>query len=339
MGEVCSVLIVGGGPAGASCAFELAKTNRDVIVCDHSHPREKPCGGAVSPYVFEKFPFLKRFQSEDGTPTKFRIMTSEDRQIRTNVSETGFNISRQVFDQEILNMAVSIGARLRREKVLDVEKRSRFWKVKTTSGILSTKVLVGADGVNSLVRRKTLGPISGKNLALAYGYMATGFEKTYSIIKYLGAIQGYAWFFPRKNDASVGIWSVLEHGSKLKHLLDDFINSYCPNIDIISKFCAMVPSAREQEFFRLPCAGKNWVLIGDAAGHVDPITGEGILYALWSGKLAAEAIMRNDVKFYDRLWRKQYGKSFRDRTIVKGTLYDNLTVELSAILNSFYSKP
>jgi flavin-dependent dehydrogenase len=96
----------------------------------------------------------------------------------------------------------------------------------------------------------------------------------------------------------------------------------------ISRFAAMFPLARNSDFFTLPCAGIDWILVGDAAGHVDPITGEGILYALWSSKLAAEAIRRNDLESFDNLWRKEYGNSLREKCAQRDAFYNPLMIEL-----------
>ncbi len=333
------VVIVGGGPAGAYCAFELARQGIYATVFDHSHPREKPCGGGISPSVIEKFPFVEQFLSKGGVSTDFKIISCTNREIVATGFKKGFNISRRCFDEEILNMAAQNGAKLIKEKVIGVQRKQNFWTIKTNKRLVRAKILVGADGVNSLIRRKTIGAIPKENLELTYGYIATGVEKTFSIVKYLDVIPGYIWIFPRHNHSSIGIGSELKYGKMLKKLLDDFIRSYSPHIKIISRFAAMLPSAQDPEFFMIPCAGEDWILVGDAAGHVDPISGEGILYALWSGKLAAEVIKKNNLKLYDNLWREQYGNHLRERCIQKDTFYNPLTIELSILLRSFHSKP
>jgi flavin-dependent dehydrogenase len=249
-------------------------------ILDHSHPREKQCGGGVSPPVIQKFPFLENFRSKGFIFGDFKIISCTNTQVITKGLANGFSISRQYLDEKILNMAIKKGARVVKEKVIDLRMKGKRWEIKTNKGVLSARIIVGADGVSSLVRRKILSPISKENLALTFGYLATPIGKEFAAIKFLAEIPGYIWVFPGRNYSNLGIGGELKYGSMLKSLLDAFISSYCATIRIISKYAAMLPSVSNPEFFKLPCAGENWILIGDAAGHLDPISGGGILYAL-----------------------------------------------------------
>jgi len=157
---------------------------------------------------------------------------------------------------------------------------------------------------------------------LTFGYLTTSLGKDDATIKFLAEMPGYIWVFPGNGYSNIGIGSELKYGSMLKRLLNAFINSHFPRIKIISRYAALLPSASNPEFFNLPCAGENWILIGDAAGHVDPISGGGILYALWGGKLAAQAIRSNDLKSFESMWRNEYGKNLEERCKNKGAFYD-----------------
>jgi geranylgeranyl reductase family protein len=326
------VLIIGGGPAGAYCALNLAKKHIKPTILDYSHPREKPCGGGISPPVLKKFPFLEVFRSRGFTFGHFNIITCSNTLLMTSNLENGFCISRKCLDQGILEMAVQNGAKLIPEKVLNIQKRGKIWNVITDKRTFSTKVLVGADGVNSIVRRKTLSPICGENLALAFGYITNSLEKKDATIKFLAEIPGYIWVFPGKGYSNIGIGSELKHGKKLKGLLDAFLNSHFSDIKIKSRYAAMLPSASNPRFFKLPCAGPNWILIGDAAGHVDPISGGGILYALWGGELAAKAIENNDLQSFDKIWRKEYGGFLEERCKNKEAFYDPVKSTISILI-------
>ncbi|MHA2408185.1 MAG: geranylgeranyl reductase family protein [Candidatus Ranarchaeia archaeon] len=326
------VVIVGGGPSGAYCAFNLARQGIEPVILDQSHPREKRCGGGISPAVLKKFPFVEKFRSRGFTFGNFKIISCIDTQVITKSLENGFCISRKCFDQGILEMAIQNGAKIVKEKVLDVREKGKIWNVITNKTIFSTKVLVGADGVNSIVRRKTVGPISTENLALTFGYITTSLEKDNATIRFLAEIPGYIWVFPGKDYSNIGLGSELKHGRMLKSLIDAFINSHFPRIKIISRYAAMLPSASNPKFFRLPCAGANWILIGDAAGHVDPISGGGILYALWGGELAAQAIESNDLKSFDKTWKEAYGGILEERCKNKEAFYDPLKSTISMFI-------
>lgn len=332
MKRVEDVVIAGAGPAGAYCALQLSKKGVYASIFDPSHPREKPCAGGISPSVIEKFPVLEKFRSM-GTPFgKLKIISCTNNEVLSAYLENGFRISRRFLDEGILNMAIQNGAKIVKEKVIAIQKKGSLWKIKTNKGLISARNLVGADGVNSIVRRKTIGPISRGNLALTFGYMTTSLEKEKATIKFLSEIPGYIWVFPGNDSSNIGIGSELRYGSILKKLLDTFISSYCDQIGITSRYAAMVPSAKKPEFFSPPCAGENWILIGDAAGHVDPISGEGIIYALWGGKLAAEAIEKNNLKSYDNKWREEYGTNLIERCKNRDFFYNPIGSTISILL-------
>ena len=300
------VAIVGGGPAGAFCAIELAKQGNYPTIFDHSHPREKPCGGGITTQVLKKFPFIENFRSGGFTVSNTRIISYNGIEVIAKENLYDFCVSRMLLDRGILEIAQEKGANLKTEKVLDIKKMKTGWKIKTNNEFYHAKILVGADGVNSIVRRNTVGPISKENLALTFGYRAICNNDVQATIKFLSETRGYIWVFPGNGYFNIGIGGELDHGSKLKKILDHFIHAYYPETKITTEYAALLPSANMPEFFSLPCSGKDWILLGDAAGHVDPTTGEGIFYALSGGGLGALAIKENNANSFDAMWRREF---------------------------------
>jgi len=238
------------------------------------------------------------------------------------------NVSRECLDKYILQNATDNGAKLIERRVVGIEEEADCWIVRTRDGEYRSKLIVGADGVNSVVRRKTIGPIPRENLAACAGYFARGVERDYNVVKFIRGYTGYAWIIPRETHSSIGIGVELRHAGKLKKLMEEFIAEYCPNIEKISRFGALIPIVTDPAFYKIPCSGKNWILIGDAAGHVAPISGEGIRYALWSAELAAEAIAEGNPAKFDTLWRKKYSWHFNMASRLTGFCYSPLVLEL-----------
>jgi len=324
------VAIVGGGPAGSYCAYCLAKNDVNPIIFDHTHPREKPCGGLVSPLAQKLFPFLKEIPIEHCERNKIYFISPYGKRLCLSSRKSKLLcFSRLKLDQFLVNMAVNKGAELIKEKVIAVERKRNLWKVRTTRQSYIAKTLIGADGVNSLVRTNIIGPLSKVDKGFCYGYFVKGLEKEDLTIRFLFHRTGYIWVLPRAVHTSLGIGCAeISRSHGLKRELDVFIEQHYSHVEKISRWAALIPNVKDVKTFRIPVAGPNWILIGDAAGHVNPIIGEGIMYALLDGELAAQAIVENNPQLFDSLWRESYGWSlFRDIKLMKW-LYKKPFLEL-----------
>jgi geranylgeranyl reductase family protein len=333
------IIIVGGGPAGAYLGWLLAKQGLQPIILDHSHPREKPCGGGISVLAIDKFPFLKDVPEPKNIDFNFGLISPGGFSVMTSGKKGSWSLSRLIMDKYILDNAIECGCRFIPEKVIDVNQKDNIWKVKTKNAEFKARILIGADGVNSIVRKKIIGPIPKEHLGLCYGCFAVSNKKEQTYIKYLKNKKGYAWCFPRHDHLSIGVGTSSFNTKEIKSLFNEFKLTYYPDIKILSTWGAIIPNIKNDSFFKIPCSGNNWLLIGDAAGHVDSVTGEGITYALWSAELAAKAIKNKNLKSFDDLWRKQYGKTLSESCKMRDIFYNpwlaDTSIKLAAKSETF----
>ncbi len=325
------IVIVGGGPAGAYLGYLLAQNGLHPVIFDHTHPREKPCGGGISYLALHKFPIIKKATDIKGIGRKIKIIAPSGSESKVG-SGYLLGISRLKLDKFLLDLAINTGAIHIPEKVIDVIDKEDQWIVRTSNRAIKTKLLIGADGTNSIVRKKVIGPFNKKDITFTYSYLVKGAEKEVTTMKFLDGKQGYIWVFPRGDHTSIGICAEFNESRGLKKILDEYIEDTYPNITIMSKYSALVPTPGTQEFFHQPCTGKNWMLIGDAAGHVNSATVEGISYALWSAELASASIIHNNHREFDDLWRKEYGRDLSDSMKFKSIMYNPRFLDLSVKL-------
>ena len=316
--EYHEVAIVGGGPAGSSCASELAKNGVDTILFDHSHPREKPCGGAITQRIFEDFEIPKNVIEKY---VDWLILESPSgHRVEIHSDNLGIVVMRKKFDYFLFSQAKKLIETVE-EKVIDVKKDGIYWHIKTTGNNFKAKILIGADGCPSLIRGKVFKPIPKEFLGQTFGYHIPH-KKEHINKKFKNSLElyligkpylerGYVWIFPKSDCITVGIGSKLGT-SQLKERLHLFLNKNPSAKRIIfpekiKPHSHLVPFISDSSFFTERSSGKNWILIGDAAGHVNPITAEGIYYAMKGGKLAAKAIVNGNLEYYEKLWRADFG--------------------------------
>ena len=323
------VAIVGAGPAGSYCAYKLAENDSYPSIFDYSHPREKPCGGLTSGVAQEYFPFLKSLPIPHSERSTITLISPSGRRLIIRFRKGKIvSFSRLKFDQYLLNMAVNEGADLIEEKVIGLERKYGWWKVRTQKQSYAVETVVGADGVNSMVRRNIIGSLNKRDKGLCFGYFVKGLENEDITIKFSRAKKGYSWIIPRGEDTSLGIGSagICQH-HELKKELDAFISEFCPQAEKIFEWTALIPNVKDVKTFRTPIAGSNWILIGDAAGHVDSITGSGMIYALLDGELAAEVIVGKRLELFNKLWIETYGQTLLRATRLRDWVYKRPVLE------------
>ena len=302
--------IIGAGPSGAWAAYLLAQQGARVRLFDPSHPREKPCGGGVTGRALA---VVSRALSAADFPT-VRIRTARfvDTAARGEdtapTSESGHGsaillaadalvvASRAAFDGALLAAACRAGAELVAARVRQLGGHAGAFQIETADGGQHTAShLVGADGANSFVRRTLASAFRRDQLSIATGFFAHGITSNEIVIELMCDPPGYLWSFPRPDHLAIGICAQADAGvdaAALRSRVRDWIGRVgFTGYSRVEPYSWPIPSLSGADFETLDVSREGWYLLGDAAGLVDPITREGIYFALQSAQYAADALL------------------------------------------------
>ena len=293
------VLIVGAGPAGSWLSYRLATAGARVALVDGSHPREKPCGGGISARALERLrplalPCLARGVSiASGVFRAGRESAAVTLGDATPDSPALVVTSRREFDAALLAGAVSAGAHHVPLRVSSLARSETGWTIGAGGLTLQSSWLIGADGANSFVRRRVHQSFPRTDISVASGYYVHDRSSREIDIDFMQAPPGYLWSFPREDHLAVGMCGQANETSSEELLAAsrEWIGArWSAGGNRLTRYSWPIPSLSESALLRDRCAGDRWLLVGDAAGLVDPITREGIYFALESADLAARAL-------------------------------------------------
>ena len=292
--------VVGAGPAGAWAARQLAAGGMRVALFDASHPREKACGGGITGRALDEIAAAVPAETLDGVAVEDASFhagvgdeASVDLRPRGASRRRLLVVDRRSFDAALLEAAIRAGAEHIRERVTDVLVGSDGVRLQTNRRSYRCSRVIGADGVNSLVRRRTAGPLARADLSIATGYFVFGETSRDVRVEFVSAPPGYFWSFPRRDHLAVGACAQADAArvGPLAALVTERIRDAVRPGRQLVRYSWPIPSLGPASLAREQPAGDRWFLAGDAAGLVDPITREGIFFALRSASLAAEAIL------------------------------------------------
>jgi len=287
------VIIIGGGPSGALCGIELQKKGIKTCIIDQSSfPRDKVCGGLLtqkSVDLIEKY--LADLNPSEYIIDKTKVINFfyENQKITSfHTNQTFYYTERKAFDHILIKKYKELGGILFENRKINKEDIHLIDNsIQLDFEELKYKVLIGADGCNSVLAR--LNQLKRYDAFCIQGKQKHEHLEDKDIRIYFGiARYGYGWYFPKKDYASVGIIDDNATKSINKNAKPFFSKISDTKLNNIKG--AKIPSGH---LIKLKNLSNNTLLIGDAAGFTDPITGEGLFYAMLSGIYAAEAILEN----------------------------------------------
>jgi geranylgeranyl reductase family protein len=352
------VIIVGAGPAGSFAAERLARAGVRVALFDGRPEGEpKACGGGVTSKALKAWPHL--LEAVGRTIDELDMYSPSGKHLHLKLEEPFAVYSRIAFDTFLRERARQAGADVFADKISGQGfKRSiDAWTIKTKSGAdFSCKYLIGADGANSAIAKKLAGPLPPTEMEVAFGYRAPLPQSSdaATVVAFLPKWVGYAWAFPRIDHVSFGIATTqdaFDHEA-LDRLLWDFMVSYyadagqrfsgAPNniwkmkngdagTDLVrneleqsaERYAARIPGLAPRTWDTRKACGNGWALLGDAAGFADPVTGEGIYYAIKSAELFANAYLKGKPEDYESLWRADFGGDLKRASQMRRRFYGN----------------
>ena len=291
------IAVVGAGPAGARAAWVLARHGARVTIFDASHPREKPCGGGVTGRALALV--ADAIDATSFARTQIHTARFSGRESATVELDGSALVvaSRTQFDAALVAAAQQAGAQLDPTRVTDVRVASDGVLLTTRHGTRRADVVIGADGANSLVRRRVARPFRRDQLSIATGFFAHGVTSSEIVIEFVADPPGYIWSFPRPGHLAIGVCAEATAGfsaESLRSRTAEWIRATGIAAGArLEPYAWPIPSLAARDAQELTVAGPRWLLAGDAAGLVDPITREGIYFALASGQWAAESLLRD----------------------------------------------
>lgn len=289
--------VVGAGPSGAWGAYSLARRGARVLLIDPTHPREKPCGGGVTGRALELVAPAVDLQALPAVSVQaawFSASSTPSTAIVPLPEGALVVASRAQFDALLLDAARRAGALLLSGRATNLRRTASGFEIETSAGARHAAYLIGADGVNSFVRKRFAGAFRRDQLSVATGFFAHGVTSDQIEIEFQANPPGYIWSFPRPTHLAIGVCVQADAGSQtpvLRRSMADWIERAGIACGArLEPYAWPIPSLSAADFDRLQPCGSGWCLVGDAAGLVDPITREGIYFALRSGEWAADAI-------------------------------------------------
>lgn len=287
---MADIAIVGGGPSGSMCGEQLARAGHSVHIYDEHLAWEKPCGGGLTYKATQCYPFLLDNPLPKKLIRQVEIVSCENQRAKLDLQHPIVIYSRTVLNGLLLDRAREAGCEVHRSRVQNVDASSDKPTYTVDGEKHQADFIVLAAGARNQLLPGTRA-LSREELEMTQGYFVpqTSHE---IIIKFLPEFEGYIWSFPRADHLSLGICgSMAAHTSnELRAHLKEFAAKESISTEGAKFYSHVLPSPQERTLSDRAVIGRNWGLCGDAAAWVDPLTGEGLFYAMRSGELLGRSI-------------------------------------------------
>jgi geranylgeranyl reductase family protein len=333
------VVVVGAGPAGSTAAKVLRERGVSVLLLDKaSFPRDKMCGGGMPTRVWKRFPYIEPYLDSLSYGSVTYSMSCRYRLRVVRDAPLLGMVQRREFDNALLQLAIQAGVEFRPlTTVTEMQVKDDRVVLTLASGeMLESRIVLGCDGMNSLVARKAGLPPSDVRCVCLVGehpmspeQIASMYSEKHLVHLFIKAqgVAGYGWVFPKKDCVNIGIGefsSAIQPGVPRRILKESYslfvaalkkqglLPAEFPDDDARGAILPIFPSKKTYSNRVMVC--------GDAAGFINPITGEGIYYAMSSGLLAAgvaaDALASGDcsagfLEKYQHLWWREFGRDLK----------------------------
>jgi len=333
------VIVVGGGPAGAVSAYCLADAGLRVALIDRARfPRDKTCGGGLQVRLFEHLPIDVRPVLRGAMSGIAFSRDFGSRFARRSPAPLVHGVLRREFDAFLVEAAAAKGAHVIDGVRVDaVEQNDGEAVVVTAGGRYHARVVVGADGANGIVRRT----LNDETAFFTQAGLSCEIPRELAAEERLagdlmrvdwGTLpSGYAWVFPKDASINVGVGAPVTLARRLRRYLEEFLarerllTAAHVDLDALNVRGHKLPTVTRHS--RL--VNGRVLVVGDAAGFIEPFTGDGISYGVHSARLASDAIIAllagrtSDLSGYERTAREEIASDLETARRVKA-LFDTL---------------
>lgn len=331
------VAVVGGGPAGSRSAELLSRLGARVILYECRQGWEKPCGGGVPERSIDFCPFLAASSLPQRSAIAARIYSPNGREARIPLREPLRIFSRADLNGHLLARAEETGVCVHFSRVTSLRREGTRWILTDDSGRREeADFVVGADGASGVVRQRAAKGLPPLAQSIGLGYFVEGLTSDEIVIKFFDSLDGYLWIFPRCDHLAVGICGPTGPGqpealfSELHRFLVDLYGAQI--LRRLRRYGARIPTLPASLAVRDACVGNGWALVGDAAGLVDPLTREGIHYALASAQFLSEGLAAGRVEEYPNRWDAVFGGELEWAREHKALFFSRRFVEAFTLL-------